>query len=45
VTFVKDGIDVDTVEDPLYWLNMTTKTYEPMGKAELDAICQGRARL
>ena len=45
VNFVKDGIDIAKVSDPLYWFNAKSKTYEPLGPAEYGQICQGTARL
>eukprot|EP00924_Labyrinthula_sp_SR-Ha-C_P008573 augustus_masked-scaffold_37-processed-gene-0.26-mRNA-1 protein AED:0.01 eAED:0.01 QI:0/-1/0/1/-1/1/1/0/611 len=40
-----EGIDVEKVTDPLYWLNPQTKKYEPFGAEEFAALTQMKAKL
>jgi len=41
----KQGIDINLVTDPLYWLSPSSKVYEPLTEAVYEAVCQQRARL
>ena len=45
VTLRTDGIDLSKVNDPIYWMNPKTGTYEPFGSPELHSVVTKQARL
>ena len=45
VEFVKDGLDIAKIADPLFWLDPKTKSYQPLDAAAYAKITAGRARL
>jgi fatty-acyl-CoA synthase len=45
VALRKDGIDLNIITDPIYWMNPQTRTYEPFGAPELHTVVTRQARL
>jgi hypothetical protein len=45
VDLVKAGFDPKTIQDPLFYFNVASKTYETLGPSEFQNIVAGKARL
>ena len=41
----KEGINLDVVKDPLFWLNPAINAYEPFTKKSLELLSSGKAKL
>ena len=41
----EQGIQVDKISDPIFWLNPATQKYEPFGPEQLRSITAGQAKL
>jgi fatty-acyl-CoA synthase len=42
---VSEGFDPGRIADPMFWMNPTTRVYEPLTQEVYDLICRGDARL
>ena len=39
---VREGFDVTKIQDPLYYLNVRSKTYEPLDQSVYSSIMSGK---
>lgn len=42
---VREGFDVEKIQDPLYYLNLSTKTYLPLDQTVYSRIMAGKVPL